>query len=824
LSGYDPTRRVSPEIALDGWPELERLVAGPVSAVFGPAFRPLDSRARRIRPPAPPFLLLDRVLGIDAAPASCGTGTIWSETELPPGSWFLDADGRLPAALLAETTQANQVLLGWLGLDLLHPGDRVYRFLGCEVTFHGSPPRAGETLRHEIRVEGHARHRGTFLTSFRADCRVGDELRLSIRDARAGLFTDTELATTEGIRWEPAAAPPPDVPHDPPPAPPAGPRGFPAHSVRAFADGRPYDCFGPDWERARGHRRTPRIDSGLLLGIDRVTVWDPVGGVWGRGRLRAEADIRPDAWYFAGHFPNDPCVPGSLMVHAAFQAMAFHLAALGLTLDHDGARFEPVPGRTAVTRCRRQATPADRTLTYEVHVAGIVAGPEPALYADVLVSVDGVPALHSQGLAVRLVPGDPPPASPGRSVAAVGLPGAAPPPPGGPVRAEEIIDPAVETWVHDHRPTLTIPVLPMMSVVDRLAAAACAATGSRPEELSLRSVRIRQWLTLDRPLRLATEVRAVPDGAELTLLRCNGADPAGAPLLEPAASARLDLAGTRRRPRPFPPLTDAAPEPLPYASGAMFHGPAFHYVTSLRIGSAGSTAVLDAGHPGVPRGCLHQGLLDAAFHIVPFGELWRWAPRTTVGSSGYPWRLETFDLYEPLPDTGPVTAEARFRGCHPDGPAFPVIDFQLRTDDRVLAAFQLVAILLGGTFWGRTPPADRMAFARDRRYTRGAGVSRTERGVTTLTLAEVQAHDWLPGTVQTLYGLPTGIPLADHLAALAVKDHVARLARVHPCAVHVAEDLRSALVTDAAGGPGDRYQVAVTHDGERVRVVTDGTG
>ncbi|MCC2274210.1 hypothetical protein LKL35_01985 [Streptomyces sp. ET3-23] len=785
-----------------GRAELERLVTGPVSAVLGAAFRPLDGRARRNRPPAPPFLLLDRILGIDGRPASLGTGTIRSETELPPGSWFLGADGRMPAALLTETCQANQVLLGWLGLDLLHSGDRVYRALGCEVTFHGSLPRAGETLRHDIRVERHVRHpQGALLTVFHADCHVGDELRFTVRNAQAGLFTDAELAAADGVRWQPPAAPPPDVPHDPPPPPPAVPRGFPAEAVRAFADGRPHDCFGPGWSRARDHRRTPRIDPGRLLMIDRVTGWDPAGGAWGRGLLRAEADIRPDAWYFAAHFPNDPCVPGSLMMHGALQAMAFQLAALGLTLDHDGARFEPVPGLTAVTRCRRQATPAHRTLVYEVHTAGVVAGPEPALYADVLVSVDGIPALHGQGLALRLVPDSGPPVRTGRR--------------------EETVDPDTDTWVRDHCPTLTVPVLPMMSVVDRLAAAACDATGNGPEGLALRDVRIRQWLTVDRPLRLTTQVRTVPGGAELTLLRCRRADPVAQ--FEPAASARLDLTGTRQRPRPFPPLTDAAPTPLPYATGAVFHGPAFHYVTSLSTGSTGATAVLDAGHPGVPRGRLHQGLLDGALHIAPFSELWRWAPETAAdGSLAYPWRLESFDFYEQLPHTGPVTAEARFRGFHPDGPSFPLIDFQLQAGGRVLAAFRLIAILLGGGPHGRIPLADRLAFARDRRYLRGAGVSRTEQGVTTLTLAEAERHDWLPGTVQTLYGLPTDVPLADHLAALAVKDHVARLARVHPCTVQTAPDLRSARTDN---GTGRRYGIVVTREGDGVRVVTaDGPG
>ncbi|MCC2280516.1 beta keto-acyl synthase [Streptomyces sp. ET3-23] len=381
--------------------QLERLAEGPVSELLGPLFAAQDGYRRQTRLPGPPLLLVDRVTGIDAEPASMGTGTIWTETDLQPDSWFLDHTGRVPGALLIEAGQADLLLIGWLGVDLLNRGERVYRLLGCEAVYHGSAPGVGRTLRYEIHVDGHAEHRGTRLFFFHSDCYAGDEHIVSVRNGQAGFFTDAELAAAEGIQWTPGAALSPDLPFEPV-APPATARAFDTAAVRAFADGRPYDCFGPGWDLTRAHLRTPRIDGGRLLLIDEVTAFEPAGGPLGRGYLRAEFRLSPDGWYFEGHFKNDPVLPGTLMSHGAQQAMAFHLAALGLTIDRDGARFEPVPGLTGRFRCRSQATPACRRVVYEIVVGGLTTGPEPVLHAEVMVSVDGVHAFHGTNLAMRL--------------------------------------------------------------------------------------------------------------------------------------------------------------------------------------------------------------------------------------------------------------------------------------------------------------------------------------------------------------------------------------------------------------------------------------
>jgi acyl transferase domain-containing protein len=386
-----------------GRAELERLAAGEIPELFGPAFSALAGRRRRTSLPTPPMLLVDRVTAIDAVPASMGTGVIRTETDVTPDAWYLDATGRMPPGLMIEAGQADLLLIAWLGVDLCHAGDRVYRLLGCELTYHASPVPVGSTLRYEIHVDGHAEHGGVRLFFFHYDCYAGEKRVMTVRNGEAGFFTDEEIATGGGLHFDPASDPPDDPPPVAPVDLPDG-RNFDADAVRAFAEGRPAECFGPKWTLTGAHVRSPRIDSGRLLLLDTVTDLDPAGGAWGRGYLRAETAVTPQDWFFAGHFVNDPCMPGTLMFQGGLQAMAFYLAALGYTVERDGWRFEPVPDAPTVLRCRGQVGPDSRRIEYEVLVRGLSLEPYPTLYADVLGTVDGVKAFHAQRAALRLVP------------------------------------------------------------------------------------------------------------------------------------------------------------------------------------------------------------------------------------------------------------------------------------------------------------------------------------------------------------------------------------------------------------------------------------
>lgn len=1104
--------------------DLEYLAVGAVSKLFGSAFAGQDGLVRQTRMPGPPMLLADRVLWIDAEPATMGTGVIRTQTDVRADSWFLDPCGRMPAGLMVEAGQADLLLISWLGADLLNRGERVYRLLGCEITYHGSPPHPGETLTFDIFIDEHAEHEGVRLFAFHYDCRVDGVPRLSVRNGQAGFFTDDELRSTRGVLWERPHIEFGDA------------RRFGRDDVRAFGEGR----FGD----VGSHVRTPRPAGPGFLLFDEVDLFDPEAGY-----LRATLEVGPESWFFEGHFDADPCMPGTLMLEAAFQLMAFHLAASGHTATRDGWRFEPVPEHTTRISCRAQVTPESSGLSYELFVKRMSADPYPTLVADVLCSVDGVNAFLAEGLAVRLVPDWPldqwrrlggldghteavpavfglesllacawgrpsemmgpvlAPMDDGRRVARLPGPpyhfvsrivrlgerdlvaeydvpldawfwaegaghasmplcvalevalqpcgwlalytgdianagqellfrnlggqgtfanvgrdtrvlrtqvrlvemsrtgdmiidafevrvwadghpvadlrsdfGFFPPAafadqPGlagpdwhadpasqpttlpvpvpvsnhGPmlslldritgywprqrrIRAEkeiapddwyfrahffqdpvqpgslgleamlqlvqwwmtrsgiaapdavfepcldagtvtwkyrgqvvprdrrtvieaeiveahpgyavaeawlsvngrtiyhatglglrayaaqpqqrieddatleELFDPAVETWIFDHRPTWTAPALPMMSIVDRLVRAA-----GRPIA-GLRDIRLTRWIVADRPIRLCGRVRG-----GIVELEHNGEVVASARIADESA----EPAGRVDAHKPPAPLTDAAPAELPYARGAVFHGPAFHYLTGLTLGTNGASGELDAARGTVPRGRLHQGLLDATLHVIPHDELWRWSERIPPGRVGYPYRLPWMDFAGELPDSGGLRVEARFAGFDGDVEILPMFDVQVfggRVRDgggRLLLAYRLVEVLVPLGPLARLDSRERAAFLRDREYVAGAGLSGYEDGVTLLRAEDLQALDWFPGTVAGLYNARRDADESDLLAEVAVRDHVARRAGVHPSAVVPAVDLRSATVLGAREAA---YRVVLERSDRAVQV------
>ena len=399
--------------------QLEIHASGNISEIFGPRFAEQDGYTRQVRMPQGALLLADRMTGIEAEPGSMGKGRLWTETDVSRDSWYLH-EGRMPAGIMIESGQADLLLISYLGADFLNRGERVYRLLGCKLTWHGDLPRPGDTLRYEIHVDGHASHDGVRLFFFHYDCWIDGELRLEVRGGQAGFFTDEELASSAGVLWDPrdedpsqcsaanarlaTPAPTREAPRVDPPAVTCSRSAFRGAELRAFAEGRPWECFGPGFEFSHTHTRTPTIAGGRMLALGEVTDFDPEGGPWGRGYLRAETDIHPDDWFFDGHFKNDPCMPGTLMFEGCLQAMSVYLAAMGFTLARDGWRFQPLAGKLIDLSCRGQVTPQSSRIVYEVFVDQVLAGPKPTLVADLLCTVDGRKAFHARGAGLELVP------------------------------------------------------------------------------------------------------------------------------------------------------------------------------------------------------------------------------------------------------------------------------------------------------------------------------------------------------------------------------------------------------------------------------------
>jgi hypothetical protein len=342
----------------------------------------------------------------------------------------------------------------------------------------------------------------------------------------------------------------------------------------------------------------------------------------------------------------------------------------------------------------------------------------------------------------------------------------------------------------------------MMSTVDRLARAAVAHTAK--EVVALRDVQLRRWVPVPAPVRLKTQVSGGGDQLRAELHAWREARTAALSRFEPVADATVYVGSPLvTRPPVLEPLADGEAVDDPYATGRLFHGPAFQYLVAYRIGASGASGVLEAGRGSVPRGLLNQGLLDAATHVIPHDQLWRWSPEIDRDVVGYPHRIAALDLFEPLPDRGEVRVEARFAGFDEDDLRRPVFDIQLSVADRVVATIRLVDTLLPKGRLGNADPQRRRTFLRDRQYADGLGLSSTQAGVTELTAADVLLCDWLPGTVAHAYRLPHGAHGRDHLAEIAIRDHVARHMRVHPSQVEADPQLRVAMLD------GRRFDVLV---------------
>jgi 3-hydroxyacyl-[acyl-carrier protein] dehydratase/trans-2-decenoyl-[acyl-carrier protein] isomerase len=66
-----------------------------------------------------------------------------------------------------------------------------------------------------------------------------------------------------------------------------------------------------------------------LLMFDRISYICDAGGMFGKGQIIAELDIKPDLWFFKSHFKDDPVMPGCLGLDAMWQLAGFFLGWLG---------------------------------------------------------------------------------------------------------------------------------------------------------------------------------------------------------------------------------------------------------------------------------------------------------------------------------------------------------------------------------------------------------------------------------------------------------------------------------------------------------------
>jgi 3-oxoacyl-(acyl-carrier-protein) synthase/3-hydroxymyristoyl/3-hydroxydecanoyl-(acyl carrier protein) dehydratase len=374
---------------------------GSIARVLGPAFAEVDSFPTRVRLPDEPLMLVDRIISVSGEPRSMQPGNLVTEHDIRPGAWYLD-NYRIPPCITIEAGQADLFLSAFLGIDFQTGGKAVYRLLDAVVTFHRGLPGPTETICYNIRIERFFRQGNTWFFRFQFDGTVDGQPLLTMREGCAGFFSAEELAAGKGvvdrpeIRNQEAKIRNPEtifVPLDM--------AKYDARQLDALRAGDWAGCFGPPFD-GLDLQDPLRLPGGRMSLVHRVTQLDPQGGRYGRGVIRAEADIHPDDWFLTCHFVDDRVMPGTLMYECCLHTLRIFLMRLGWVAEQQEVAWEPVPGVASRLKCRGQVIEATRVVAYEVSIKEVDFRPEPYAIADAIMYADGKPIVEITDMTLQL--------------------------------------------------------------------------------------------------------------------------------------------------------------------------------------------------------------------------------------------------------------------------------------------------------------------------------------------------------------------------------------------------------------------------------------
>ena len=369
--------------------DLTMFAQGKLADVFGEPYAVVDSYRRRVRLPTAPYLLVTRVVRIDAQRDAFRKSRIVTEYDIPHGAWY-SAAGQVPWAIAVESGQCDLLLISYLGIDFANKGERVYRLLDCELTFVDKLPEEGDTLRFEIVIDSFVRNGQTLLFFFHYDCFIRDRLVLTMRNGAAGFFTDDELAAGRGVvrtaLEERARASQPSVSFQPWLS--CAKHAFDRQDIDQLCAGDLHGCFGRARDPEHPHPQLA-FGSAAMRMIDEVCEVDPRGGPSGLGRVVARKALAPDDWYFPCHFKDDPVLAGSLLAEGCSQLLRFYGLFVGMHSAVSSARFQPLPGQPQRVRCRGQVQPQYGVLEYRMEITELGREPYPYVKADVDIVLNG---------------------------------------------------------------------------------------------------------------------------------------------------------------------------------------------------------------------------------------------------------------------------------------------------------------------------------------------------------------------------------------------------------------------------------------------------
>ena len=132
-----------------------------------------------------------------------------------------------------------------------------------------------------------------------------------------------------------------------------------------------------------------------MLMFDRITKINEDNGIFKKGYLEAELDIKNDLWFFDCHFKGDPVMPGCLGLDAMWQLVGFYLCWLD----------KPGKGRAlgaSEIKFFGQVLPTAKNVTFKIDMKRVLNLELTMGLAEGTMLVDGREIYTAKGLKVGL--------------------------------------------------------------------------------------------------------------------------------------------------------------------------------------------------------------------------------------------------------------------------------------------------------------------------------------------------------------------------------------------------------------------------------------
>ena len=142
-----------------------------------------------------------------------------------------------------------------------------------------------------------------------------------------------------------------------------------------------------------------QLPSPPMLMFDRITNINEKEGLFHKGEIIAELDIKPELWFFDCHFKSDPVMPGCLGLDAMWQLLGFYLGWLE----------QPGKGRAlgvGEVKFTGQVLNTVKKVSYHISIKRLILRKLILGVADGVLKADGEPIYEAKDMKVDLFQSD----------------------------------------------------------------------------------------------------------------------------------------------------------------------------------------------------------------------------------------------------------------------------------------------------------------------------------------------------------------------------------------------------------------------------------